>query len=152
MGHARARNHCIDNPHHNSADEQRQRHHGQALQIFTNQLCRCPRRKGRHHESDHRETYRMSNKVAVTAFAPRKCAEELNDPLPKINRQRQNRAQLDHDRVHLPKTIVEIEIEQRLSNAEMRGRAHGEEFGEPFNDPEQDRQEKIVHQNFFLLP
>ena len=93
----------------------------------------------------------MSNKVAIAAFASRKCADELNDPLPKINWQRQDRAQLDHDRVHLPKAIVKIEIEQRLNNAEMRGRAHREEFGEPFNDAEQDRQEKIVHRNFFYF-
>jgi hypothetical protein len=41
--------------------------------------------------------------------------------LPKINWQSENGAQLYHDRVHLPEAIVQIDVEERFANAQMRG-------------------------------
>ena len=77
--------------------------------------------------------------IAIAAFAFRKCADELHDPLPKIDRQRQNGAELNHDGVHFPKTILKIDAEQRFDDAQMRSRAHGQEFGGSFDNPKQGR-------------
>ena len=82
----------------------------------------------------------MSQEIAITALAFRKCAEKFQDPFPKINRQRQDCAKLNDDRVHFPKAVSQIEMEQRFDDAQMSGRAHRQKFGQSFNDTEQDRQ------------
>ena len=48
----------------------------------------------------------MSQEIAVAAFAFWKRAEEFQDPIPKVNRQRKNRAELNHNRVHLPEAVA----------------------------------------------
>jgi hypothetical protein len=58
--------------------------------------------------------------------------------MPKINRQREDRTELNHDRVHLPEAIVKIDVQQRLADAQMRGGAYREKFGQSFDDAEKD--------------
>jgi len=45
---------------------------------------------------------RMRKECAVAAIAFRKSSQELRDPFTKINRQAKNRANWNHDRIHLP--------------------------------------------------
>ncbi len=66
----------------------------------------------------------MRNDVTVTALALWERAEKVHDSVQKINRQRQDRAELDHDRVHFPKTVMQIEMEERFGDAQMGGRTH----------------------------
>ena len=70
----------------------------------------------------------MRQKIAIAAFAFWKRAEKFQDPIPKINRQCQDRAQLNHDRVHLPEAVVQIEIEERFNDSQMPGRTHRQKF------------------------
>src|SRR5437764_10058430 len=87
----------------------------------------------------------MGQEIAIAPFAFWKCAKKFQDSFPKINRQRQDRAELDHNRVHLPEAVVQIQLEERFDDAEMSSRAHWQELGQTFDNPKQDRQYKIVH-------
>ena len=80
----------------------------------------------------------MCENRAIAAFTFWKSANKLQDTLPKINRQRQNSAELDDDRVHLPETILEIDVQERFADAQMCGRAYREKLGQPFDDAEKD--------------
>ena len=71
----------------------------------------------------------MSEKVAITALSARKGGQKFKDSVPEINRQRQDSAELNHDRVHLPEAVVEIEAEHGFHDAKMSGRADGQKFG-----------------------
>src|SRR5690242_11717083 len=93
----------------------------------------------------------MIQKSSIAAFPFWKRGEKRQDAVPKINWQRQDRPELDHDRVHLPKAVLQVELEQRFDNAQMAGRADGQKLSQAFNDPEQDRQEKIIHKSFRCL-
>jgi hypothetical protein len=62
----------------------------------------------------------MCQNSAIAALAPWERANKLQDAVPKINRQRQNGAELDNDRVHLPKAVVKIDMQQRFANTQMR--------------------------------
>ena len=62
----------------------------------------------------------MSEKIAVTPLAFWKRHHEFQDPPPEINRQGEDRTQLDHDRVHFPEAIVQIEMQHRLDQTQMR--------------------------------
>src|SRR5438105_13960960 len=88
----------------------------------------------------------MRQKIAVAPLAFWKSAEKFQDPFPEINWQRQDRAQLNHDRVHLPEAVAQIEMEQCLDDAEMSGRAHRQTLRQAFDDTKLDRQQEIVHE------
>ena len=87
----------------------------------------------------------MGEDGAIATFAARKRGQKLEDSVPKINRQRQDRAELNHDRVHLPEAVVEVEAKHCFDEAEMSGRADGKKFGEAFDYPKKKRDKKIVH-------
>ena len=89
----------------------------------------------------------MSKHSPVAALTGGESAEKFEDAIPKINRQRQDRAELDHDRVHLPEAVVQVELEERFDDPEMSGRAHRQKFRQAFDNTEQDRQQKVVHLN-----
>jgi hypothetical protein len=82
---------------------------------------------------------------AIPALSTRKSTNELHDLLPKINWQSENGAQLDHDRVHLPEAIMQIDVEKRFANAQMRRRAHRKELCQSFNDSKKDGKQVVVH-------
>ena len=99
----------------------------------------------RHHESDHRQTERMRENGPVAAFPGRKGANKLQNPVPEINRKGQDSAELDDDRVHLPKAVVQIETEYGFNNPEVRGRANRQKFRQPLDDSEKEGEQIIVH-------
>ena len=94
------------------------------------------RRHCRDNERNEREPERMRENIAAPALAPRKSRKKFQDPIPKINRQRQDRSQLNHNRVHLPVGIMQIETQQCFDNPQMRGRADGQKFRQPFDNTE----------------
>jgi hypothetical protein len=53
----------------------------------------------------------------IPALSARKRTNELHDLLPKINRQSENGAELDHNCIHLPEAIVQVDVEERFANA-----------------------------------
>jgi hypothetical protein len=63
----------------------------------------------------------MCQNGAIAALASRERANKVHDAVPKINRQRQNGAELDNDRVHFPKAVVKIDMQQRFADPQMRG-------------------------------
>src|SRR5437868_6812445 len=87
----------------------------------------------------------MGKEIAVAALAFWKSREEFQDPVPKINRQGQDRAKLNDDGVHLPETIVQVQVKKRFDDTEMAGGADRQKFGQAFNNSQQDRQQKIIH-------
>ncbi len=46
--------------------------------------------------------------------------------------------ELDHDRVHLPVRIGQVDVQQRLCDPQVRRRANGQKFRESLDDAEQD--------------
>ena len=74
-----------------------------------------------------------------------KCPKKFHDSIPEINRQRQDGAELNDDRVHFPKTVVKIEMQQRFHDAQVRGRTDRKKFGESFNHAKKDREQVVVH-------
>ena len=87
----------------------------------------------------------MSEDGPVAVFAARKSAEKFQDPAPEKRGQGQDRAELDDDAVHFPEAILQIDLEQRLGDAQMRGRADGQKFGQPLDHAEQKGEEIVVH-------
>ena len=53
----------------------------------------------------------MGQYGAITPFASRERAKKFQNSIAKIDRQRQDRAQLNDDRVHLPKTVMQIDAQ-----------------------------------------
>src|SRR5262249_2861142 len=104
-----------------------------------------PRRNRRHDKCDEREAQQMREDGSIAAFALRKRANKPYDAVPKINGQSENSAELDHDRVHLPETIVQVDVQERFTDAQMRSRAYRKKFGQSFNDSQKNRKQVIVH-------
>src|SRR5882762_6246920 len=88
----------------------------------------------RHHKGHHDEAQRMRKECAVAASAFRKSSQELRDPFTKVNRQAKNRAQLNHDRIHLPVAARQAYVEKGFGNPQMCRRADGQKFRQSFND------------------
>src|SRR5689334_17050710 len=105
------REHCIDNPHHDATDKKSQSHDPETLEVFPNLLGQCPGRHRRHYKRDQRQTQWMGEDRAIAAFTRRKSADELRDAVTKIDWQRENRAELNHDRVHFPKAVLKIDVQ-----------------------------------------
>jgi hypothetical protein len=78
--------------------------------------------------------YKLSKCFPITLVAFRKGSQELRDPFTKINRQAKNRAQLNHDRIHLPVAARQAYVEKGFGNPQMRRRADGQKFRQSFND------------------
>ena len=77
---------------------------------------------------NHHQCKRMRERGAVLAFTARKRRQEAGNPRTKINRQAENGAQLDHDGVHLPERIVEVDVQQRLGDAQVGRGADRQKF------------------------
>src|SRR5579884_130302 len=87
----------------------------------------------------------MCKEIAVAVCASGKGGDKLQNAIPKIHWQCQDRAQLDHNGVHLPEPVVQIDPQQRFADAQMRSGAHGKEFGQSFHDAEENGHQVIVH-------
>ena len=67
-----------------------------------------------HDEGDDGQRERMGEHGAVAALALRKIAQELDNARPEINRQAEDRAQLDDDGEHLPVAVGQIDAAETL--------------------------------------
>src|SRR6516162_9119418 len=76
----------------------------------------------------------MRDDVAIASFAARKCAHEFENAAEVEQEQGQNGAGLDDDRVHLPVSVVEVDLHQRFGDAQVRGGTDRKKFGEPLNN------------------
>src|SRR4029450_9523784 len=115
------------------------------FQVLANLVRQSPCRNRGNDKCYQRETQWMSENGAIAAFASRKGAKKRQDPFAKIDRQCQDRAQLNDDRIHLPEAVLKIDMQQCFADAQMRGRAYREKFSQPLHDSEKDRQEVFIH-------
>ena len=118
---ARSRADGIHDPHDHAANEKRPRHYAEILQVLADLFFQEVGGTRGDDERDERETQRVREERAIAALSPRERRDERRDAPGKINRQGQNRAQLNHDRIHFPKAVVQIEVEKGFDDAEMRG-------------------------------
>ena len=109
--HARSRKSGVNDPHDHSANEKRPAHYPEAFQVLADLLRQSPCRNCGDHKCYQRETQRMGQYGAITPFASRERAKKFQNSIAKIDRQRQDRAQLNDDRVHLPKTVMQIDAQ-----------------------------------------
>src|SRR5437660_3779976 len=86
----------------------------------------------------------MGKCSAIAILALRKCAQKFRDSGAKINWQTQDRAQLDHDGVHLPVAIRQAHVKQRFGNPQVSRGTDRQELREPFNNAENDGQQVVV--------
>ncbi len=91
--------------------------------MFPDRFCQEKCRNRRHYERNDSQAQRMRQDRSVPALAFWKCRKKLCDTLTEINGQAQNRAQLDHDRVHLPVAAREINVQKRFADSQMRSGA-----------------------------
>ena len=76
----------------------------------------------------------MVEPVAVAIFALGKGAHETDDAAQEEQQQRQNRAQLNDDGVHLPIGVIQRNLHQRFGDAQVRRRADRKKFGQAFHN------------------
>jgi hypothetical protein len=79
-----------------------------------------------------------------------KCAEELGNARAKINRQAQDCAELDDNRVHLPVSIAKVDVKQGLRNSQVRRRTHREKFCNTLYDTEHNGKQEVVQSSSWL--
>ena len=121
MHHARSCENGVNYPHDDSTNEERPSHDPKIFQVLANLLGQSPRRDGGNNKCNQCQTQWMGENGAIAAFASRKSAKKRQDPLTKIDRQCQDRAQLNDDRIHLPEAVLKVDMQQRLADAQMRG-------------------------------
>jgi hypothetical protein len=76
----------------------------------------------------------MRERGAVAAFSARKGGKKAGNARAEINGQAKDCAQLDHDGVHLPERIVEMDVQQRFCNAKVRRGADRQKLCKTFNN------------------
>jgi hypothetical protein len=96
-------------------------------------------------EGDESEGDGMVEPGAVAVFAAGKGAHEAGDAPQEQKHEGQDGAQLNDDGVHLPVRVVERDLHERFSNAQVCRGADGKEFGEAFHDAENDGLNFWVH-------
>src|SRR5438046_1327962 len=65
-----------------------------------------------HEERGEGEAERRRENGAMTALALRNRANKLKDAMPKINGQREHGPELNHNCVHFPEAIVQIDVQE----------------------------------------
>jgi hypothetical protein len=70
----------------------------------------------------------------------------VRSPLSPRGKVEINRAmrELDDHGIHFPVSVGEIDSQQALRDAQVRGGAYGKKFGQAFHDAEQYRQQVVV--------
>src|ERR1700739_1471259 len=126
--------HRVNEPHDDSADQQTHTHDVEALEMLTDNFRKQECGYWGDDEGDDNEAGWMREDGAVAAFTARKCGEKFRDALAEIDRQTEDRAELDDDCVHLPVAVAEIDVGKEFGDAQMRGGADGYEFGAAFDD------------------
>jgi len=93
--------------------------------MLANDLRQEKRRNRSDHEGDRGQAQRVSQSRPITILSLWKGAQKVCDPRTKVNRQAEDRAQLNHDRVHLPVSVAQADVKERLGNSQMRGGTDG---------------------------
>ena len=76
----------------------------------------------------------MRERGAVLALAARKRGDKPGNARAEIYRQAEDCAQLDHDGIHLPERIVEMDVQQRFCNAQVRRGTYRQKLCKTFNN------------------
>ena len=124
----------IDDPHDDAADEQRPGHHGEAAEISFAPLVQGQGNDRSAEEGNQREGDGVIYPGAVAALALGKASDEADDALEIEQHQREDRAGLDDDGVHLPVRIVQRDLHDRFGDAQMRGGTDGQKLGQALDD------------------
>ena len=119
----------IDNPHDDSADQQRTAHDIETLEVLADDLGKKKCRNGSEQKCNENESEWMRKNRAISAFATRKCTQEFGNARTKINRQAEDGPELNHNGVHLPEAVGKINAKEGLTDPQMGGRADGQKFG-----------------------
>jgi hypothetical protein len=82
---------------------------------------------------------------AVSVFPPGERREKGLDLLPEVDREAEDRPQLNNDGIHLPVAAGEIDVRERLGNPQMGGGTDRKKLGQAFDNAQQFRKQKIVH-------
>jgi hypothetical protein len=82
----------------------------------------------------------MRQDSAIAAFAVWKRANESHNAPPKINRQSEDGPELDHNCVHFPEPIVQIDMQQRFADPQMGSGTHRKKLGQSLYDAEKHRE------------
>ena len=135
----------IDDPHDHAAQKNGPRHDAKIFEVVADLFFQEPRRDRRNDESNQGQTQGVGQNRAVAPLSARKGGEKCDDAIAEVDRQRQNRSELDHDRIHFPEAVLKIESEERFNNPQMRGGADRKEFRQAFDDAEQKRDQKVIH-------
>src|SRR6266853_4505617 len=88
--------------------------------------CRTDKRN--HHQRE-----RMRERGAVLALAARKGGEEAGNARAEVDRQAEDRAQLDYDGIHLPEAVAQVDSQQRLGTPQAGGGTDRQKFSKTFN-------------------
>ncbi len=136
--------HGVHNPHHDPANQQRASHDVQAFEVLPDYLRQQKRWHCRHHKRHAHQPQRVRQNCPVASLALRKCGQKCRDALAKIHWQAQNCPQLNHDRVHLPIAVRQIDVKQRFTDAQMRRRAHRQKLRQSLHDPQQHGQQVVA--------
>ena len=109
--------------------------------MLANEFGQQPGRYGGDDKGDERKSEWVIGRGVLAVFPAGKGRDEFGDARAKVNRQAENRAQLDDDGVHLPIAAAEIDPEQGFADAKVGGGADWQKFGEAFDDSEQKRKQ-----------
>src|SRR5579871_6476866 len=86
----------------------------------------------------------MRDGIAIAALAAGEGREKRGDAAAEIYGKTENCAQLDDDRIHLPVTVGEADMQQRFRQSQMRGGTDGEKFGEAFHNAQNQGEQVVV--------
>ncbi len=78
------------------------------------------------------------NRRLAGSCQQRMTPEKAQNSLPKVGHDRQNGAELNHHREHLPVTAFEVLTDQFLGDSQVSGRTHRQKLRQSFDDPKQD--------------
>lgn len=87
--------------------------------MFADDLGQQQRWNGCANKRNHYQSQRVCERRAVLSFAMRKSRKESANARPEVNRQAENGPQLNHNGVHLPEWIIELNVEQRFTDPQM---------------------------------
>ena len=83
---------------------------------------------------------------------PPERRNQLRDALAEIDRQASDRADLDHNGIHLPVAALQTDMQQGLGDAQMRRGADRQKLCQPLNNSQNHRHQVIVQSSSSTFP
>ena len=108
----------VDDPHDDAAEQQCPGHDGDAAEVLFTHLVQGQRDDRGEGEGDESERDGVVHPGAVAAFAARKAFDEGDDAFEIEKKKSEDGAGLDDDGVHLPISVVERDVHERLQRCE----------------------------------